>query len=170
MPKTQLVRPTTDRFRQALFSILGSMGGNWSRILDLYAGTGAVGIEALSRGADWVDFVERQRFCCEAIKENLGKTGFTDSSHVYCCSVNKALTFLDDSYNIVFMDAPYADTSGSAVLAQLADSKVLDSGSLVAVSHSSRIPLPDGPDSLNRVKEQRYGDSCLSIFRKETSS
>jgi 16S rRNA (guanine966-N2)-methyltransferase len=167
VPKSDLVRPTTDKFRQALFSIMENMAADWSEMLDLFAGTGAVGIEALSRGAGWVDFVDRERLCCATIKENLDNTGFTDASHVYCCSVSKALGILDKRYNIIFMDAPYSDTSTVGLLGQLGKSKIMDDGSILAVSHSSRSPLPESADSLNLVKEHRYGDSSLSIFRKE---
>ena len=94
LPKNYPIRPTTDRVREAIFSILAYLANHWSRGLDLYAGSGALGIEALSRDAKWVDFVEQESKCCATIKQNLEKVGLKQNSHVYCCSVAKALTFL----------------------------------------------------------------------------
>jgi len=166
VPKGDLVRPTTDMVRQALFSMLGVMANDWRKVLDLYAGSGALGIEALSRGAGWVDFVEREPRCCAIIKDNLEKTGFKDKAHVYCCNVKKALTFLSDKYDIILMDAPYSDRSSGDLLQQLAESDIINVDSLVAVSHSNRSPLSGSYDGLRLVREQRYGDTRISIYHK----
>lgn len=168
VPKTQLVRPTTDKVRGAIFSILASLAGHWSRGLDLYAGSGALGIEALSRNAEWVDFVDQEPKCCTAIKQNLQKAGFSQKAHVYCCSVAKALTFLDNQYDVIFLDPPYSDPSINIMVAQLASSKVIGDSSLVVVSHDSRVPLQQSYDGLSLVKERRYGDTCISIYEKQS--
>jgi len=170
VPRGSLVRPTTDMVRQALFSILERVANDWSQVLDLYAGSGALGIEALSRGAEWVDFVEREPHCCVVIKENLKKTGFSDKAHVYCCTVMKALTFLENKYDIILMDAPYSDQSSVNLLRQLAISSIINTDSLVAVSHSHRLPLSDSYDGLCLIWEQRYGDTRISIYCKEEKS
>jgi len=93
--KGTVTRPATDLVRGAIFSILESMTNDWSQVLDLYAGSGALGIEALSRGAGWVDFVEREPRCCDIIRQNLEKTRLAAQAHVYCCGVTKAISFLD---------------------------------------------------------------------------
>jgi len=170
VPKSDLLRPTTDRVREAIFSILASLAGRPSRTLDLFAGTGALGIESLSRDAEWADFVEQQPKSCAIIKQNLNKIGFAQKSHVYCCSVSKALTFLDGKYDIIFMDPPYSDYSTNQVVMQLANSKVIDDKSLIVVSHASRSPLEQSYDVLSLIKEKRYGDTCISIYRKEVKS
>src|SRR4030042_5115580 len=105
-PSGTKTRPVTDLVRGAIFSILVNMRNDWSQVLDLFAGSGALGIEALSRGAGWADFVESERKCCDIIKENLAATGFFSQTRVYCCSVNKALSFLDKEYDIILMDPP----------------------------------------------------------------
>ncbi len=169
VPKSQLVRPTTDRVREAIFSILASLNTNWSRGLDLYAGSGALGIEALSRNTAWVDFVEQKPKCCATIRQNLKKAGFLHRSHVYCCSVTKALTFLNDKYDIIFVDPPYSDASINDLLTQLANSSVVGDNSLVIISHASRLPLHHSYDGLALVKERRYGDTCISIYGKLNS-
>jgi len=101
VPKGSIVRPATDLVRGAIFSILENITSDWARVLDLFAGSGALGIEALSRGADWVDFVDRERRCCDIIRQNLEKTKLGAQAHVYCCNVAKALSFLDKEYSIV---------------------------------------------------------------------
>ncbi len=162
-----LVRPTTDMVRKALFSILETTASDWSRTLDLYAGSGALGIEALSRGADWGDFVDQEPKCCAIIKDNLTKTGLMEKAHVYCCNVTKALTFLNTKYDVIFMDPPYSDPSAGNLLHKLAMSNLVGTGSLIAVCHSRRILLKDSYDSLQLIKERHYGDTYISIYQKE---
>ena len=170
MPPSHLVRPTTDKVREAIFSILASLRGDWSYVLDLYAGSGALGIEALSRDAEWVDFVDHEPRCCATIKQNLEKVGFKQKAHVYCCKVAKALTFLKDKYDIVFMDPPYEDSSTGSMVTRLAQSELLNDNTLVVISHASRYPLQPGYDGLSVVKEKRYGDTGISIYQKEIKS
>lgn len=170
VPRNRSVRPTTDRVREAIFSVLFSLPGNRSRGLDLFAGSGALGIEALSRNATWVDFVDHEPECCAVIKENLLRTGFLQKAHVYCCSVSKALSFLNGKYDIVFLDPPYADRSIDRIIEQIAGSKIMDEGSLLVISHASRHPLQQRYDGLSVLKEKRYGDTCISIFHKEVES
>lgn len=167
IPRNRLVRPTTDRVREAIFSILASLTSHWSRGLDLYAGTGALGIETLSRDADWVDFVDQEPRCCAIIKQNLEKVGFLQKAHIYCCSITKALTFLNSKYDIIFMDPPYEDPSISSLVTQLAASKLVGNESLIVASHASRFPLDHSYDGLSLIKERRYGDTCISIYHKE---
>jgi 16S rRNA (guanine966-N2)-methyltransferase len=166
VPKTGPVRPMTDRVREAVFSILAPMTTEQFRGLDLFAGTGAVGIEALSRQAGWIDFVEQEHRYCAIIKQNLIKVGFSQKAHVYCCSATKALTFLEEKYDIVFMDPPYADRSINQTAEQLAVSGIIDNESVVVISHASRVPLQNSYDGLSLIKEKRYGDTCISIYQK----
>ena len=169
VPKSDLVRPTTDRVREAIFSIITPLTSHWDRGLDLFAGSGALGIEALSRDTEWVDFVEQAPKCCAIIKQNLQKLDFTQKSHVYCCSVAKAFTFLEDKYDIIFMDPPYSDQSINHMAMQLASSEIIDDESLVIISHASRSPLQDSYDGLSLIKGKRYGDTCISIYQKQAS-
>ena len=161
-----IIRPTGNRQREAIFNILSHRVREAS-VLDLFAGTGAFGIEALSRGAEWVDFVERKRLCCGIIKENLEKTRFTAQAHVYCCSVDKAISFLDKEYDIILMDPPYSDTSIGKLIEKLASSKLVGSNSILVVTHSPHFPLSSTYGALNLVKEYRHGDSCITLYKKE---
>jgi 16S rRNA (guanine(966)-N(2))-methyltransferase RsmD len=166
VPKGVYVRPATDLVRGAIFSILENIASEWSQALDLYAGSGALGIEALSRGAGWVDFVDYERRCCGIINKNLEKTKLGANTHVYCCNVTKALTFLDKEYGIILMDPPYADVSIGNVVTQLANSKLVGSDTVVVVTHSPRITLDSNYGVLNLLKEHRHGDSCITIYLK----
>jgi len=169
-PKGTVTRPATDLVKGAIFSVLEAIAENWERVLDLYSGSGALGIEALSRGAEHADFVDREPRCCAIIKENLVKTRLDEQAHVYCCNVNKAITFLDKEYDIILMDPPYSDTSVGDVITTLASSKITGKESVVVVTHSPRLPLSPSYASLNRIKEYRHGDSCIAIYRKEAVS
>jgi 16S rRNA (guanine(966)-N(2))-methyltransferase RsmD len=166
VPTGVYVRPATDLVRGAIFSILESAGADWSQVLDLFSGSGAMGIEALSRGAGWVDFVDRERRCCAIIRQNLEKTKLGARAHVYCTSVSRALSFLDKEYGIVVMDPPYADTSIGDIVGRLAGSSLVGDETIVVVTHSPRLVLNPGYGPLGLLRERRHGDSCISVYRK----
>ncbi len=161
------IRPTTSTVRQAIFSFLDNSSANWRRVLDLYAGTGALGIEALSRGAEWVDFVDRRKSCCDIIRSNLQKTGALQRTHVYCCSVSKALGFLKDSYDIIFVDPPYSDPSADSLFANLAESDLVGEDTVILLCHANRFALSSDYQELRLVRQRRYGDTFVSIYQKE---
>ena len=165
--KGTITRPATDLVRGAVFSILENITDNWERVLDLFSGSGALGIEALSRGAGWVDFVERNPRCCAIIRDNLEKTRLSAYAHVYCCSVAKAISFLDKEYNIVLMDPPYSNSLIGSLVAQLATSKLVGTDTVLIVTHSPRLSLDSSYADLSLVKEHRHGDSCIAVYRKE---
>ena len=166
-PKRTATRPATDLVRGAIFSILETTTDDWEQVLDLFSGSGALGIEALSRGAGWVDFVEHDPLCCGIIKQNLEKTKFRTQAHVYCCNVVKALSFLDKEYSIILMDPPYSNSSIGNLVTQLATSKLVGKNSIVVVTHSPHLPLKSTYPPLNLIKEHRHGDSCIAIYQKE---
>jgi 16S rRNA (guanine(966)-N(2))-methyltransferase RsmD len=165
-PKGNKTRPATELVRGAIFSILESVADDWSLVLDLFSGSGSLGIEALSRGAGWVDFVEQEPRCCAIIKQNLVKTRFKDDAHVYCCSVTRAISFLDKEYGIILMDPPYSSPSIDKTIEQLANSELVNSKSIVMVTHSRLRPLQPGYASLNLLKEHRHGDSVIALYKK----
>ncbi len=166
-PKGTTTRPATDLVRGAIFSILENTASDWAQVLDLFSGSGALGIEALSRGADWVDFVEQDPRCCGIIRQNLEKTKLAAQAHIYCCSVAKALSFLDKEYSIILMDPPYSNSSIGNLVTRLATSKLVGANSIVVVTHSPRLPLNSTYPPLNLIKEHRHGDSCIAVYKKE---
>lgn len=169
VPKGTATRPATDLVRGAIFSILETTTNDWSLVLDLFAGSGALGIEALSRGAGWVDFVDREPRCCGIIKQNLEKTKLAAQAHIYCCSVAKALSFLNKEYSIILIDPPYSNSSIGSLVTQLATSKLVGKSSIVVVTHSPHLPLKSTYATLNLVKEHRHGDSCIAVYQKEAN-
>jgi 16S rRNA (guanine966-N2)-methyltransferase len=167
-PKGTTTRPATDLVRGAIFSILVNMAEDWTDVLDLFSGSGALGIEALSRGAGWVDFVDREPRCCGIIKENLENTKLAAQAHVYCCNVVKAISFLEKEYDIILMDPPYGNRAIGEVITQLAASKLVGTKTTIVITHSPRLTLSPVYDCIKMIKEHRHGDSCISIYRKET--
>lgn len=167
VPQGRFIRPTTNLTKQAIFSILENTATSWRRVLDLYAGSGALGIEALSRKAEWVDFVDQRRKCCDIIKYNLEKSRFLNKAHIYCCSISKALAFLSDNYDIILMDPPYSDSSISNLLATLANSKLIGGNSTIVVCHGNRFPLSSDYAGMHLVRQRHYGDTFISIYQRE---
>jgi len=160
------IRPTTNVVREAIFSLLENTANSWCRALDLYAGSGALGIEALSRKAEWVDFVDHRKKCCDIIKYNLEKIGVLHKAHVYCCSATKAVSFLSDNYDILFVDPPYSNPSTNNLLINLANSKLVRENSTIVVCHANRFPLNPNYDGLHLVKQRRHGDTFIFIYQK----
>jgi 16S rRNA (guanine966-N2)-methyltransferase len=169
-PDRATTRPATDLVRGAIFSMLEGLASDWSLVLDLYSGTGAMGIEALSRGAGWVDMVDRQRRCCDIIKQNLAKTRLAERAHVYCCEVEKALSFLDKEYDIIIMDPPYRNQAIGETISKLANSRLVGRETIVVVTHSPHLNLEPAYPPLTLIKERRHGDSCIAIYHKEAAS
>lgn len=162
------LRPTSDLVRGAIFSALASLGAldPPGRVLDLYAGSGALGIEALSRGAIACDFVEQNPAACAIIRQNLQATGFQEQGQVYCASVERALDLVEGVYTLVLADPPYADTSALAALERLALSGLVREGrTVLALEHSSRQQPPERIGWWRLLNCRRHGDSAFSLYR-----
>jgi 16S rRNA (guanine966-N2)-methyltransferase len=166
-PDRATTRPATDLVRGAIFSMLEGLARDWSLVLDLYSGTGAMGIEALSRGAGWADFVDRQRRCCDIIKQNLEKTKLDARAHVYCIEVVKAIHILDKEYDIIILDPPYRNTAIGETISKLANSRLVGPDTITVVTHSCHLTLEPKYPPLSLIKERRHGDSCIAIYCKE---
>jgi len=166
-PKSSSVRPTTGLVRGAIFSILQPLVDQEWQAVDLYAGTGALGIEALSRGAKWVDFVEQNPKCCAAIRKNLATMELKTQARVYCCSVKKALSLLDRVYDVVFLDPPYSDSTAPDFLKDLFVSSIVGPNSMVVVQFTTRQPLPEQFGVFRLLKAKHYGDTSLSFYAQE---
>ena len=163
-PRKLNIRPTTDRTREAVFSILTPLAYSWTRGLDLFAGTGALGIEALSRDMEWIDFVDREPQGCAIIKQNLEKLGLDRNAGVHCCTVSKALTFLENKYDVIFMDPPYGSGLAMPALIALSAQGWLMAGAVAAVEHGAQDELAS-PNGFKAIDQRRYGAAVFSIFR-----
>ena len=161
------LRPTPDRVREALFSILGTRIVG-ARMLDLYAGTGAIGIEAFSRGAHRVTFVESNPRSLRVLRSNLHRCGLTPLADIHTCNVASFLGQADragGSYDIVFADPPYHTDEGEKLLPSLASSAIITCDSLVILEHFTKMMVPPQVARLLFLRQYRYGDTTLSVFR-----
>ncbi|OUM88303.1 MAG: 16S rRNA (guanine(966)-N(2))-methyltransferase RsmD [Bacillus thermozeamaize] len=163
------VRPTSDKVKGAMFNMIGPFfeGG---RGLDLFAGTGALGIEALSRGLEQVVFVDHSRQSIRVIQTNLRMLGLEGQAEVYQMGAEEAVSFLAERnrrFDLVFLDPPYMSTRESlapAWLTQLAQGRLLAQAAKVVLEHDARVSFPDRLGVLEKVKERRYGNTTLTIF------
>ena len=163
-PGSLLIRPTADRVREALFDILGARV-HASRFLDVYAGTGAVGCEALSRGAARVVFLERQRGALRLIHANLGLAQWAGAWDVIEGEASASLRDLgrrSARFDVVFLDPPYDEPSLPGALRLAA--RLLDPAGLLILEHRTTTPLPVVA-GLDAARTYRYGDTSLSVCR-----
>ena len=158
-PAGRALRPTSERVREAVFSSLESMGGlDGAAVLDLFAGTGALGIEALSRGASHAVFVDADPDALAAVRSNLEVTGLTPRAQVVRSDVVKFLERQNDVFDVAFADPPYEFQAWDEVLTLL--------GARIAVLESDRALEPDGSWRSSRwrtTKQKRYGDTVVTV-------
>ncbi len=165
--KQNNLRPTSNRVREAIFDILrGNIEG--TRFLDLYAGTGAVGLDALKEGAAEVIFVEESRRQCANISNVINKLHLPGRTEV----INKkVLTFIEwaelegVTIDIIFLDPPYHTEEINYALKAIGRSNILDQNGTVIAEHFSKRALPEKFDRLHKIKDYPYGDSILSFYR-----
>jgi 16S rRNA (guanine(966)-N(2))-methyltransferase RsmD len=160
------VRPTSDRVREALFEILGARG-TAMRVLDLYSGTGALGIEAMSRGAEYCDFVEADSKACEVIRDNLRRTGLLDRTRLWPMTVARALDRLSEPYDLVVADPPYEYDRAGAELASVVERGLLADGGTVVAEHSQRKQWPGSLAGLSQLTSRRYGDTRITLYARQ---
>jgi 16S rRNA (guanine(966)-N(2))-methyltransferase RsmD len=173
-PRGDATRPTSDRVREALFAILGgAVGLGGARVLDLYAGTGALGLEALSRGAARAMFVERARPAVRTIVANAEALGVRPATTVVPMPVERAAALVHEGgpFEVVFADPPYDDvTTGAAsraICALLAPvTALLAPSGVLVLEHRKDDPAPP-LDGLRLRETRRYGDTCLSFYDAE---
>jgi 16S rRNA (guanine966-N2)-methyltransferase len=168
--KGQALRPTSDRLRETLFNVLGP-AVRGARFIDLFAGTGAVGIEALSRGATEVVFIENHRPAAALIRQNLQSLGLHSGATVLA---NDALSGLQKialhasaaPFQLVFLDPPYAQEQDYLrVLRFLGSAQFLAHGATIIAEHSRRLELPEHFGNLVRTRVLRQGDASLAFYR-----
>ena len=136
--------------------------------MDLYAGSGSLGIEALSRGASWADFVEQDRRQCGVIQDNLDNTKFRSNATVYCSTVHSAVTSLVGPYQLVMLDPPYRLENLDQVLEEIAAiPNLVDFSGTVVAGHSKRVTLQSGYGPLRMISHRSYGDSAVDFFERE---
>lgn len=160
------LRPTPAKVREAVFDILrGSVEG--SSFLDLYSGTGAVGMEALSRGAERVVFVEEDADRVKIIKESLSRFGFGEKVLVIRDRVGDFLKKNEERFDFIFLDPPYASEETMAVVAAIGRLGTSGDDGIVIAEHSSKKESAEQAGDLYLKKRYKYGDTSLSLYTKE---
>ena len=160
-PEGRATRPTSDRVRESLFNLLGGVDKG-ARVLDLFAGSGALGIEALSRGAAEAVFVENARGALRALRENLHVLGLESRATVVAADAWSDAPVLRGPFDLVVADPPYTERWEERVLAQAAP-RLLPRG-IVAIEHPSERAAPEPPNGLALWKARRYGGTSLALY------
>lgn len=159
------MRPTTDRVREAVFDILGS-GTEGARVLDLFAGTGALGLEALSRGASSAVLVESDPRAFAVLRRNVLDLGAdaAETLPMDCRAAVRVLGGRDSRFDLVFLDPPYGKGIAERAAEDLAGACLLECGGTVVVEEAARTPTPVFPAAWERTRDKRYGDTRVMIF------
>lgn len=166
LSKDKRLRPLTGRAKEALFNILVRKNPG-ARFLDLFAGTGSVGIEALSRGAVLAIFVEFDRKIVQTLRENIALAGFSDRAEVYGLDVIKAIKIIDKAkckFDIIFIGAPYGSPMLEETLRAIAGADIVDDDGVVVAEHSIRDRVSDSYGCLSKFRDSKYGDTVLSFY------
>lgn len=168
-PADNKTRPTSDRLRESLFNILAPRIDDNTRCLDLCAGTGAIGIEALSRGASFATFVDKSRKSCAIIEQNLDMLGVPDERTEIVCLAAENFTGRnhETGWDIAFFDPPYASDYSNVLFdfGNGAERLLRDEGILIA-EHHLKTELPDAVGELRRWRVVKQGGACLSFYER----
>ena len=169
-PKGDATRPTPDRVREALFSILyDAVDG--ARVLDLFAGSGALGFEALSRGAKHVTFIEHHKETADLLRKNAHKLGFTDRCEVTHTTAELALRALakrSDRYDLAFLDPPYDAGVLQKSLDMLITASIMADNALVICEHRSSTAPPTAPPPYALTDTRAYGEVGLAFYTRSS--
>ncbi|KZZ82968.1 MULTISPECIES: 16S rRNA (guanine(966)-N(2))-methyltransferase RsmD [Bacillaceae] len=160
-------RPTTDKVKEAIFNMIGPYfdGG---LALDLFGGSGGLGIEALSRGTERCIFVDRDAKAIQTIHSNLEACRLQDQSEVYRNDAERALKAIikrELQFQLVFLDPPYKQQKLKALIEQISDEQLLTEGGFVVAEHGTEVELPGQIGSFELVKFEKYGMAAVSIYR-----
>ena len=164
-PDGMLTRPTADRVKEALFSII-QFEVPGAKVLDLFGGTGQLGIEALSRDARSCTFVDEQDSACKLIRENLRRTHLEADAQVIRADYQIFLKNCKDSFDIIFLDPPYAENFLENAIKMISEIDILQSGGIIVTERSAEKDLSFEIPGYSRSKDYKYSKSILTIFRK----
>jgi 16S rRNA (guanine966-N2)-methyltransferase len=174
-PRGLHTRPTSARARESIFSRLAvRMDLTGVRVLDIFAGSGSLGIESLSRGAAFVNFIDSSRDAAAAIRANLAELGLADRARVLVSDVRRALGELGashEAFDLVFVDAPFKDDMSAEVLTLLAGFDLVAPGGWIVVEQSKRAPdAPEAPRDHERVLVATIGDHRIAFYRRPSAA
>ena len=167
-PDGLVTRPTSDRVKEALFSIIQfDLPG--ARVLDLFGGTGQLGIEALSRGAKKAVFVDAGESACKLIRENLKRTKMELEGQVVRSDYLAYLQRSKEQFDIIFLDPPYAEVFLENALKKITEIDILQSGGIIVAERPADKPLDMEFSGFSRSKDYKYGNTLLTFYRKDES-
>ena len=158
------LRPTSEKVRSAIFSILGPDVVVGATVLDLYAGTGSLGMEALSRAAESAVFVEASEVICRSIRASLAELEMTDQARVVRASAESALGHDEKDFSLVFIDPPYRIDPWYSILGRMGSGDLLADNAVVIAEHYYKRELASVYGGLIKTMHRRYGDTAISIF------
>ena len=165
-PQGMLTRPTADRVKEALFSIIRfDVAG--ARVLDLFGGTGQLGIEALSQGAERAVFVDAREDACALIRENLKKTHLEAQAQVIRGDYKRYLLSCREKFRILFLDPPYAEVFLEEAIKIATEIDILQSGGIIAAERPLGKDLPGEYPGFTRSKDYKYGKTLLTFYTKQ---
>jgi 16S rRNA (guanine966-N2)-methyltransferase len=170
--KGQALRPTSDRVKESLFNILGD-DIEGKAVLDLFAGTGNLGIEALSRGAKRAVFVEKGRQALRLIQRNLSQCGMEGRSEIVPKDVLRAIGILSrrgELFDIILMDPPYEKGLIQRTLLKLESERIYHGDSTLVIEHDRREPVPQNIEGWELVRQRRIGDTVISFLKNRLST
>lgn len=162
-PRGTGTRPTTDKVKGAIFGMLGEAAGT-GRVLDLFAGSGGLGIEALSRGADWCDFVDRSPDAVASVVANLQRTRLADVARVVRGDAHRFLAAVREPYDLILCDPPYGWGPMEDTLTRVAQRSVMRDGAVLVVETGRRDPSVNAPAGLIVDRVRTYGDTVVTIL------
>jgi len=168
-PKGAEVRPTQDRVREAVFNILGRVCEG-ARVLDLYSGSGAFGIEALSRGAEEALFVDNNGTCVSTIKKNLKDLAISDNIYLIKSDAIKAIRrygAAKERFDLIFLDPPYHEGLVEKALMVLGECDIIRTSGFVVAEHSKKDKAPKFAGSLGLCRQSIYGDTAISFYKSK---
>lgn len=160
-------RPTSNKVKGSIFDVLSNNIKD-KKMLDLFGGTGSVGIEALSRGCSQVTFVEKNQQAMKIIKENVAKCGFTDQASYYNLDAFKAIQLLGKkktSFDLVYLDPPYNFENTEILLESLLKSEILEALAIVVFESYKKSVLIEKIENLEKIKEKTYGDTKITYYQ-----
>ena len=164
-PEGMQTRPTADRVKEALFSII-QFDLPEAVVLDLFAGTGQLGIEAISRGAKRAVFVDESDSACRLVKANLKKVRFEDQAQVVRGDYQSYLCSCREKFNIIFLDPPYAEVFLETALEKISEIDILQSGGIIVAERPVGKDLPLEIEGFTRSRDYKYGKILLTLYKK----
>jgi 16S rRNA (guanine966-N2)-methyltransferase len=162
-------RPTTDKVKEAIFSMIGPYfdGGT---ALDLFAGTGGLGIEALSRGMDKAVFIDSERASIATVRANVEAARMSDKAEIYCNTAERAIKLLEKrqaAFALVFLDPPYRMKHADLLMIEMGDRRMLESGAVIVVEHESAHHYPEQIAGFTQLRHAQYGETAVTIYEYE---